>query len=104
MKLVSMKSEGEQDMAPSSPKYSYGLCISLDDDQCEALGIKGTIKPGTQVGLQALAVVTRVTEEIEEPGEGESTPTDIYLTLQITDLGLSAGQGGNAATTLYGED
>lgn len=104
MKLVSMKTEGEPDLSPSSPKYSYGLCISLDDDQCEALGIKGTIKPGTQVGIQALATVTRATEEIEEPTEGEDAPTDIYLTLQITDLGLSAGQGGSAATTLYGED
>lgn len=103
MKLVSMKSEREPDLSPSSPKYSYGLCISLDDDQCAALGIKGTIKPGTQVGIHALATVTRATEEIEEPTEGGAAPTDIYLTLQITDLGISAGQGEDAAAKLYGE-
>lgn len=114
MALVSMKmEESSSEMYASKPSpYGYGLCITLTDDQCEALGILGPIKPGTNVGLTAIAMVTRAEESVEEPGEmgeggemGESgASTDICLTLQITDLEIKAPGVSTAAKTLYGEE
>lgn len=107
MKLVNMKLGNDEYRGVDPNPYGYGLTIELDDDRCEALGIKGPIKPGTVIGLQAMAVVTRSVEKLEEPGEVEEgeTSNDICLSLQITDLALSAGdQGAKTATILYGED
>jgi hypothetical protein len=107
MKLASMKLGNDEYRGVDRNPYGYGLTIELDDDRCEALGIKGPIKPGTVIGLQALAVVTRSVEMLEsadDVAEGE-TSNDVCLSLQITDLGLSMeGQGTKTATILYGDD
>ena len=109
MALVSMKMEessSEVYVGKPSP-YGYGLQITLTDDQCEALGILGPIKPGTSVGLTAIAMVTRAEESLEEMGEGEGGEggeTDTCLTLQITDLEIKAPGVSTAAKTLYGEE
>ncbi len=60
MKLVSMKREGEDHTAApySEPNYGGGLCLYLGADQCEALGLRSQLKPGTQVSIKAQAVLT----------------------------------------------
>ena len=101
MAMTSMAT-GDDDAGYSmDSKYGYGLCIRLNGEQCEALGITSPIKPGTSVGLMAIAIVTSATERLE--GEDADGETDVSLCLQITDLDLNAGATpGATATLLYG--
>ena len=104
MKLISMKKDSD-DMGEASycmsAKYGYGLTLHLDEDQCESLGITKALKAGTQVTLQATAVVTSSTESLERDGDDKGT--DVSLSLQIIDLGLSSGGIlKDAAKQLYG--
>ena len=105
MKLISMKKEADDngDMPYCmSEKYGYGLTLYLDEDQCEALGLSRSLQAGTQVTLQAAAIVTSSTESLERDGDDKGT--DISISLQITDLGLNAGGVlKNAANMLYGK-
>ena len=81
--------------------YGYGLNLYLNSEQCEALGISETIKPGTQVTLQAMAIITNASESIDRAGDDAGT--DISLSLQITDLGIETGATlKDAANKLYG--
>lgn len=83
-------------------RYGYGLRIYLDCDACEALGIGKALRAGTQVKIQATAVVVSSTESLES--DGDDAGNDISLSLQITDMGLEAGAVlRNAAAVLYGE-
>jgi len=104
MKLTSMKKEQDDNGAMAyccSEKFGYGLTLYLDEDQCEALGISKALKAGTQVTLQAVAIVTSATESLERDGDDKGT--DVSLSLQITELGLTAnGTLKNADKLLYG--
>ncbi len=106
MKLISMKKDGDDrgDVAYCMPaKYSYGLTLQLDEDQCESLGISNALKAGTQVTLQAIAIVISATESLERDGDDKGT--DVSICLQITDMGLTTGSTlKNAANLLYGVD
>ncbi|WP_334157914.1 capsid staple protein [Oryzomicrobium sp.] len=102
-KLIDMKREagdaGLSDYTP--PNYPGGLCLYLNEEQCEALGISKALKAGTQVSLQAKAVVTSATESLER--DGDDKDADVSLSLQITDLGVTVqGVLRNAAEVLYG--
>ena len=106
MKLISMKKDSD-DMGEASycmsAKYGYGLTPHLDEDQCESLGITKALKAGTQVTLQAIAVVTSATEYLERDGDDKGT--EVCICLQITDMGLTTGgKLKNAANLLYGAD
>ena len=106
MKMMSMKKESD-DMGDAaycmSAKYGYGLTLHLDEDQCESLGISKALKAGTQVTLQAIAIVTSATESLERDGDDKGT--DVSICLQITDMGLTTGSTlKNAANLLYGVD
>ena len=91
MNLVNMKVDMTSEVCcapcPESA-YPYGLRIYLNDDQCEALGIKGAISAGTQITIMARATVVRCTESTEV--DGDDTGNDISLDLQITDMGIAA--------------
>jgi hypothetical protein len=99
---MAMTSMATGDDGPTTAsKYGYGLCITLNGEQCEALGIKGPIKPGTTLGLQAIAMVTSATERLE--GDDDDGETDVMLSLQITDLDINTGStNGQTATLFYG--
>lgn len=88
MNLVSMKTDDNGMDACAPNPYGYGLTLCLNDDQCEALGIKAPLRAGTVVNIQARAVVTRSTESVE--ADGDDTGNDVSLELQVTDLGLAA--------------
>lgn len=105
MALVSMKREKDDDMCcggwtPSN--YPGGLCLYIDEDQCEVLGLNKALKAGTEVSLSAKAIVTSATESLERDGDDKGT--DVSLSLQITDMNVKVlGVVRNAADTLYGE-
>lgn len=92
MALVSMKTgDGMAEMPEPSP-YGYGLCIHLNDDQCEALGITQPLQAGAVVMLSARAFVKEATATADEVGEGEAP--DVRMALQITDLELKPAPAG----------
>ncbi len=102
MGMISMKlSKDPNDIAP----YGCGLCIRLDEEQVEALGLdKHPPAPGAKVGLRAIAIVRRVTQEAdpdEAEEKGEDGDIDVALELQITEMEVSQ-QGREAASVLYG--
>jgi hypothetical protein len=88
------------------PKYPYGLCIYLDDETLEKLGLTQLPKVGTTLQLMAMVKVTgtrsheiQTEKESGEPEENTSSSVD----MQITAMELSAGQTQqSAASMLYG--
>jgi hypothetical protein len=104
MKLVNLKNDADDTTCCAMPmeQYGYGLRLYLDDDACEKLGITKPLAVGTQVVLQAKAIVVSSTASIDSDGDGGQ---DVCLSLQLTDLGLEAsGVLRNAAQVLYGGD
>ena len=103
MKLISMAKEANDNESPlycCSSQFGYGLTLYLDEDQCEKLGISQALKAGTQVTLQATAIVTEAKESLERDGDDKGT--DVSISLQITDLGVNVGSVlKDAASILY---
>jgi len=101
MKTVSLKNDSDESCCEpmSMNNYGYGLRIYLNSDACEKLGITKPIKAGTRVEIKASAIVTQSSETIDN----DDSPTDVSLSLQITDMGLAAGGVvRDAAKLLYG--
>lgn len=100
MALVSMKCDHEHEIKESElmHEYGYGLCINLEEEQCDALGITTLPAPGQVVMIRARAVVTRT--RVENDGEGPEN----HMSLQITDMELGGAQAEQSpATMLYGD-
>lgn len=99
MPLVSMKTESGC-CAPSVDSYGYGLCLDLNDDQCEALGITKPLAAGSVVTLSAKAFVRSATESVEE---GEAP--EVRLSLQITDMEIvQARSSAELASAMFTQD
>lgn len=106
MKLASMKiKKSDRETSPSKsiamdePAYPYGLEVRLDTDALKKLGILDKLpKVGKGMKLEALVDVTSVSEN-DRKGGGKSC----NVTLQITDLGLSAAADTDAGDTLYND-
>jgi len=92
-KMVSMKRSAsdkrgdKMEHAPPEaiePDYPYGLCIHLDKDELDKLGLGKLPEVGAGFGVMAKAKVTRVSQSAVE-GADEQTSLD----LQITDIALA---------------
>lgn len=93
--------EYTQPSVADAPKYPWGLCITLNDDSLDKLGVKTLPAVGTEVTIVAKATVSRTSENATE-GNGNCATMD----LQITDMqidGLEADLFGRAADMLYGK-
>ena len=111
MSLVSMKVDPPENeaVAADSP-YGWGLCLYLNEEQVEALGLNSNPpRAGSTVGIRGIAKVVRVTQEAdaaEETAEGEDpNDIDVSLSLQITDLEVTpegATSSAQSASMLYG--
>lgn len=99
MALVSMKSDESSEMEYKPNPYGYGLTLHLNDDQCEALGIKEPLRAGSQVSIKAIAYVANITESVEQ--DGDDTGNDVSMCLQITDLELTPATKQVSADDLY---
>lgn len=81
-------------------KYPYGLCLHLDSDQCNKLGLTDQLPVGTIVMVHALAIVQRTSTALEKDGDDKGP--DITMDLQITDMGVEPqGTATDAASRLY---
>jgi len=93
-------------IAGDLPKYPYGLCIYLDDETLEKLGLTQLPKVGTTMQLTAMVRVTGTrSNEIQtekEPGEADEN-TSSSVDLQITAMELGSSQDAqSSASLLYG--
>lgn len=79
------------------PKYPYGLCLCLDNDTLEKLGITSLPDVGQVMEIKALATVTSVGMNQEQDGDKRQRAD-----LQITDLELSKSTG-DLAERMYGK-
>lgn len=67
--------------SPSPPRYPYGLCISLCEDELEKLGLEDEdIEPGDMIHLQCMAKVTSVSSNSNQDGD------HCRIELQITHI------------------
>lgn len=93
--------EYTQPTIADAPKYPWGLCITLNDDSLEKLGVKSLPPIDTEVTIVAKACVARTSENQTQGGDSCSS-----MDLQITDMqidGLDADVFGRAAEMLYGK-
>ena len=105
--MVSMKMSAEEakeysGTAPSAddaPEYPCGLCIDLNDDALEKLGIVELPAVGTEMTLVAMVVVTRTGAYQTHGAEREAC-----MGLQITDMELKRQPTRDLAKSLYGKD
>lgn len=96
VKMVSMKraeKDKRKDMGePCSidamaPDYPWGLCIHLDGDELDKLGIKDLPAIGTEMPITVKVRVTRLSQSAAEDKSGEANEQR-SMDLQITDIGL----------------
>lgn len=94
MDMVSMKRTADDKrgdkmecapMEATAPDYPYGLCIHMDKDELDKLGIKDLPKVGTEMMIHSKVKVTRVSQSAAEHAD-EQTSVDF----QITDIGMDA--------------
>lgn len=84
-----------------APKYPWGLCLTLNDDSLDKLGVKTLPPVDTEVTIIAKAVVSRISENQTQGGESCAS-----MDLQITDMQLQLPETdllGRAAAMLYGK-
>ncbi len=105
MAMISMKQEAEREEMPGEieydePMYPYGLCLSLEQDQMEKLGITALPSVGTEMTITA-KVFVKGTSAYETQGS-----KDMSMQLQITDMEIGASDKAptaeRSATLLYG--
>lgn len=100
MPLVSLKIKKEKndnEVMGSDNEFPWGLQIHLHNDELEKLGLKEMPEVGSEIGLEAKAIITGVSEDERIDGEPQRT-----LTIQITHLGLFGEKGKTRADVLYG--
>lgn len=112
MKLINMAMSAEEaaEAYPTTlatekaegPKYPYGLCLHLDDDALEKLGITEMPKVGDKLMLTAMVEVVGTSTNERQGGDEESC-----VDLQITDLAVGDEDEptkGNPVKALYGKE
>jgi len=67
-----------------APKYPWGLCINLDDDQLEKLGLTALPAVGTEIHIVAKGTVESVSSQDRQGGDAESN-----MSVQITDMAIA---------------
>lgn len=83
--------------SPSVPVYPYGLCISLDDETLEKLGLDGPLPPvgATLVCLCECRVTSASASEREDMNGKKSSCNRVEL--QITKMGCPPPDPGSQA-------
>ncbi len=80
---------------PMVPTYPYGLCVSLDEESMEKLGLDGDLpEVGEMIHFCAMARVTSASMNEREGTDG-TKETCRRVELQITHLGLESEEQEN---------
>jgi hypothetical protein len=101
--MINMKQAPEVEEMPGQiesddPLYPYGLCIQLEADQLELLGITALPKVGSTMMIKAKAYVKSTSAYQTQGGN------DMCVSLQITDMEISGeDRTQNQAEAMYGK-
>lgn len=85
MKLDKQAAESVVADAPEPPAYPYGLCLELDNETLEKLGLSDLPDVGDEFTIQARVKVTRASSSETEGGGAQRNAS-----LQVTALGIGA--------------
>lgn len=88
MPMIDMKKGSaptDEDYPAGAPEYSYGLKVTLDDEELKKLMMKQMPSVGDELNMHAMVKVVEVGEETEKGSQEKRR-----LVLQITKLGLFA--------------
>ena len=69
--------------SPQRDPYPYGLCLNIDSDELDKLGIKDLPEVGKEYHIMAIAKVTRVNASASEQDKEQRS-----ISLQITSMCL----------------
>lgn len=102
MKNMKMSSQEQKQMNESmtvyKPEYPWGLCLHLNEEAIDKLGLPALPGVGEAMMLHARVMVNSVSMNESQNGKNRS------LELQITDMGLGAEEKkSDAAEALYGK-
>lgn len=103
LKNMKMSEKESKEYSPEtvmaeSPKYPYGLRLSLDEESLAKLGLVELPQVGASMMITAKVEVCSISQyESKEGG------ADKRMELQITDMGLEAEKTTSTANKLYGE-
>lgn len=104
MELKSMKMTDAETQEYSSaaavepPRYPWGLCIELDNDALDKLGIPALPAVGETMKIEARVLVSAVSMNDRADGEKQRR-----VSLQITEMGIGPDKKEtDAAKSLYG--
>jgi len=108
MTMISMKPQRQESGTERDAAChgGCGLCLCLDEDQVEALGLdRQPPAAGTKVGIRAVAQVRRITRDVDvnDAGQGEDGDGGVTLELHITDLEVTP-EARAPASVLYGNN
>jgi hypothetical protein len=101
--MINMKRPANrpQEASLASPyegeEYPYGLCLCLDDEALQKLGITTLPEVGKEMTLTARVVVKTTMERSEADGEKCRS-----VELQITDMALDGPPKADQASRMYG--
>lgn len=104
MDLIDLKKEPEQQYSEGEQyedqsAYSYGLCISLGEEELAKLGIEQLPAAGAEMMIKAMAYVKTASEKKEMDG------TSKHLELQICAMGIDPmDKTKDNAKSLYGNE
>ena len=85
MDMIDLKKDPSSDSKNEmydEPMYSYGLCISLGDEELEKLGIQKLPEAGSEMMIKAITYVKTVRESKEKDGVEQN------VELQICAMGI----------------
>lgn len=102
MTLTQDEAKQENEVNSDPPKYPWGLCLTLNDDSLDKLGMDKLPEIGTKMRLVAMVEVTGVSASTYQGAEEKRSSVD----LQVTDMAIDDGGAGTmsrAAETLYGK-
>jgi hypothetical protein len=94
MKMISMKRTPEDKredagahapMEAMAPDYPYGLCIHMDKDELDKLGITDLPKVGTEMTMTVKVCVSMVSQSA---ATGKEAYEQTSVNFQITDMAL----------------
>ena len=105
MAMINMKQKPEREESPGEyeyeePMYPYGLCLHLDQDQLEKLGITSLPAVGAEMTITAKVFVKGTSAYETQGGK------DMTVDLQITDMEIGESESKRTtdqATALYGD-
>ena len=99
MNLIDLKKDPQpnnREEMYEEPMYSYGLCISLGEEELTKLGIEKLPEAGSDMMIKAIAYVKTVSERKEKEGVSQ------HVELQICAMGIEPfDKTGDQAEGLY---